>query len=128
MVTEPWSRPATSVTLSSGISFVNGRDIIYKINMICGISWRTFRNKVRTSIKIKFYKTLATPLLVRFGFWQQQRIVAYEIKFPRRVKGRVLSFRFHNVVIRNELGVEGVLERIRTLKGSCSRAVSRMIA
>lgn len=86
---------------------------------MCGSIRRTLSRKTRKETGLKFYKVIATPMLL-YGseMWvtnQKQlcRIQPSEMRFLRSVKGCTRQDRLYNEDICGELNVFKILNRIR---------------
>lgn len=102
-------------------------DIMCKISifqLVCGTIWKTFSDKINTTLTIKSCKAVTDPLRYMgvsesyvLGNNEKRRIVASEMKSLRSVESCVLRNRFRNYVIRNEL-LEKVYQRELEHKGN----------
>lgn len=100
--------------------------------MMCGTIHRTLKNKTRKDTRIKFYKTMATPLLL-YGSetWVntkriQNKIQSAEMTFLRRTKGCTRSDRFRNEDIREELHIFSMNGRIKEHRDRWFQHINRM--
>ena len=105
---------------------------INKFQAICGTINRTLNNKTRKDTRIKFYKTMAVPVLM-YGSesWintkkGDSKIQAAEMRFLRRVKGCTRRDLVRNEDVRNELNVYAINEKITEYKERWKQHVNRM--
>lgn len=105
---------------------------VSKFQMMCGTIHRTLKNKTRKDTRIKFYKTMATPLLL-YGSetWVntkriQNKIQSAEMTFLRRTKGCTRSDRFRNEDIREELHIFSMNGRIKEHRDRWFQHINRM--
>jgi hypothetical protein len=101
-------------------AFIQERDVnnkIQKFQMECGTISRTLKNKTRKDILMKFYKTMAVPVL-SYGSEScviskkdNDKIQAAEMRFLRRVKGCTRADRIRNIDIRAELNIYNINNR-----------------
>jgi hypothetical protein len=111
--------------LGCDVSYKADNDIkmkLHKYQYICGTIHRTLTNKTRKDTMLKFYKTMATPVLL-YGCesWvpsqkDNSRIQATEMKFLRRVKGITKLDRVRNEDVRKELGIRAINDKIKRKK------------
>lgn len=121
--------------LGCNISYEVDHDIENKINKfqrICGTINRTLRNKTRKDTKIKFYKTMAVPILT-YGSesWvvketDKRKLQAAEMRFLRKVKGCTRRDQIRNEDIRQELGIYNLNEKIANQREQWKQHLSRM--
>ncbi|KAK7861914.1 hypothetical protein R5R35_009378 [Gryllus longicercus] len=121
--------------LGCDISYDTDKDIENKTNKfqsICGIINRTLQNKARKDTKIKFYKTMAAPVLL-YGSesWimkkrDQSKLQAAEMRFLRKVKGCIKQDQIRNEDIRKELDIYNINERILENRKEWRRHIERM--
>ncbi|XP_039281346.1 uncharacterized protein LOC120350716 [Nilaparvata lugens] len=103
-----------------------------KIQYICGTIHRTLKNKVKRVTKLKFYKTMAIPVLMYeseswvVGRKEISRIQAAEMRFLRSVKGCTRLDLLRNEDIREELKVEPLNEEIKKYRNRWKAHIDRM--
>ena len=105
---------------------------LHNFQMMCGTIRRTLGKKVREETMMKFYKTMAVPVLM-YGSetWvtksqYQKRIQSAEMKFLRYVKNYTLEDQIRNSEIRDELGIYELNDRIKSNKLQWKEHVDRM--
>lgn len=103
-----------------------------KFQSVCGIIHRTMKNKTRKETRIKFYNTMAIPVLL-YGSesWVPKKstytqLQSAEMKFLRRTKGCTREDRFKNDEIREELNVKSLNERMMEYRNKWLQHVQRM--
>ncbi|KAJ4432143.1 hypothetical protein ANN_20759, partial [Periplaneta americana] len=116
-------------------SVIPDRDIdnkISKFRWICGTINRTLKNKTRKETKLKFYKTMAVPVLT-YGSesWiikerDKSKLQAAEMRFLRRVKGCTRRDLIRNEDIRKELDIYNINEKVEDYKEKWKEHLSRM--
>jgi hypothetical protein len=103
-----------------------------KFNHICETIRRVLNKKTRKETQIKFYKVMAIPTLTYSSeTWtltkkQRQKIETAEMKFLRNVAGYTLKDQIRNTVIRNELKIFSVNNRIQNNRLNWIHHVARM--
>lgn len=121
--------------LGCNITYDVDRDInnkISKFQWICGTINRTLKNKTRKETKLKFYKTMAVPVLT-YGSesWiikerDKSKLQAAEMRFLRRVKGCTRRDLIRNEDIRKELNIYNINDKVEDYKGKWKEHLSRM--
>ncbi|KAJ4434804.1 hypothetical protein ANN_23375 [Periplaneta americana] len=129
------ARPSlTSCELSSGYETGNDTDNkLAKFQMICGTIHKTLRQKTRKDTRLKFYKTIAVPVLL-YGSesWvtnkrSLSRIQSVEMNFLRRTKGCTKLDHIRNGKIRRELEIlYAVNDKIQQHRVGWEQHVQRM--
>lgn len=133
------NRPIEQVShfnyLGCDVSYNYDNDItnkLHKYQYICGTIYRSLRNKVRPETILKFYKTMAAPVLL-YGCesWTMRkkdtsRIQTTEMKFLRRIKGCTLRDRIRNIDIREELDIYSINDKIKRNKEEWKSHIDRM--
>ena len=112
--------------LGCDISFDVDKDIQNKVNRfqhICGTINRTLKNKTRRETKLKFYKTMAVPVLL-YGSesWitkqrDKSNIQSAELRFLRRVKGCTRKDRKTNEDMWEESNIYNLNEKTEEYRG-----------
>ena len=104
---------------------------LHKYQLMCGTIHRTLRHKTRQDTRLKFYKTMATPVLT-YGCetWttrtrDRQRIQAAEMKFLRQTKGCTLLDHIRNNDIRRDLNIYNINDKIQQYKTNWIEHVHR---
>lgn len=122
-----------------GCEFTTGfetqKDIYTKLSkfqQVCGTIHRTLRQKTRKETRIKFYKTMAVPLLL-YGSetWVinkkiSSRIQSAEMSFLRRTKGCTRLDHIQNEDIRNELQIYAIHDKIQQYRNNWKQHLYRM--
>lgn len=105
---------------------------VHKFQAICGTINRTLKHKTRKDTRIKFYKTMAVPILT-YGSesWimnarNKSNIQAAEMRFLRSVKGCTRTDRLRNVEIREELEIFNVNDKIEEYRHNWRQHITRM--
>lgn len=121
--------------LGCNVSWDVDRDIEKKVNKfqsICGTINRTLQNKTTKETKMKFYKIMATPVLM-FGSesWvvrerDKGKIQTAEMRFLRGVKGCTKRDHLRNEDIRGELGIYNINEKIEEYRENWRSHLNRM--
>lgn len=121
--------------LGCEVSYNKDNDVIqklYKFQYMCGTISRTLKNKTRVDTQLKFYKTMAVPMLM-YGSenWALNRsdvrkVETSEMKFLRRVAGLTLRDQVSNNEIRQTLGIYDLKEKIYTNKINWYNHIQRM--
>ena len=121
--------------LGFNISHNQNDDIDSKLNKfgrMCGTIRRHLRQKTLRCTQLKFYKTMATPML-RDGSenWllnrkDKRKIETTEMKFLRAVAGVTLLDHQRNEDIRNQLNIFNMTEQIITQKQNWYTHLQRM--
>ena len=121
--------------LGTNISHLINEDINTKLNKfgrICGIIRRNLRNKTRKDTQLKFYKTVATPIL-KYGCenWilnrkDNRKIEATERRFLRPLAGFTLLDHKRNTEIRDNLKIYNMTHLIEQQKRKWYEHVTRM--
>lgn len=107
--------------LGCHISFERDIDLDKRLNKfrnICGTIHRHLKNKTRIETRIKFFNTVAVPVLM-YGDEARvtskkdnSKIQAAEMKFLRSTLGYNILDKKKSTEIRNKLGVEPLLEKL----------------
>jgi hypothetical protein len=99
--------------------------------MLCGTTHRTLKNKTRKETRLKFYKTMATPVLM-YGseIWVptmkvQTRIQSTEMNFLRKTKGCRKLDHITNEMIRTELNICPVNDTIEQYRNFWFQHINR---
>lgn len=121
--------------LGCTITYLKEQDVDIKINRfqgMCGTIIRTLKNKTLPETQLKFYKTLAVPLLT-YGCenWtlnrnNKRKLESSEMKFLRSVAGLTLLDKQKNVDIRNRLQIYNLYERVQAQKQNWYEHIERM--
>ena len=121
--------------LGCEVSFDREHDIpqkIAKFNLICGTIHRTLKGKARKETEIKFYKTMAIPLMT-YGseVWtktrqDESRIQASEMRFLRSVQGYTRLDQIRNDIIRRQCNVQPLSEIIKKYRINWTNHLLRM--
>ena len=123
--------------LGCDISYDMDDDVSEKLarfSAVCGAIRRTIGKKTRQDTQMKFYRTMAIPLIA-YGSetWvslkkDESRVQAAEMRFLRGVKGYSRQDRIRNEKIRTELNVQPLNETLKTYKRKWSEHLLRMPA
>ncbi|KAJ4429720.1 hypothetical protein ANN_21924 [Periplaneta americana] len=121
--------------LGCNITYDVDRDIdnkISKFQWICGTINRTLKNKTRKETKLKFYKTMAVPVLT-YGSesWiikerDKSKLQTAEMRCLRRVKGCTRRDLIRNEDIRKELNIYNRNDKVEDYKEKWKEHLSRM--
>lgn len=121
--------------LGCDISFDEERDLkqkVHKFQSICGTIKRTLKNKTRRDTVLKFYKTMAVPVLA-YGAetWAMNRsdkriIETAEMRFLRYVAGCTLRDHIRSEDIRAHLNIFCLNKRIEENQVQWKEHISRM--
>lgn len=105
---------------------------VQKYQAICGTISRTLKNKTRKDTAIKFYKTMAVPILT-YGSesWittqkDTNKLQTAEMRFLRRIKGCTREDRLRNEAIREELQIYNINDKIEEQKENWRQHLHRM--
>lgn len=105
---------------------------LHRFQAMCGTINRTLRHTASKETKIKFYKVMATPVIL-YGseLWtktrkQESRIQATEMRFLRQVKGCTRQDHIRNTDIRTELNIYSICDRINDYKQKWKEHLERM--
>ncbi|XP_075214212.1 uncharacterized protein LOC142320395 [Lycorma delicatula] len=86
---------------------------------VCGLVRRTLNKQARQEAQLRFYNTVAVPILI-YGSkvwvlrsWDESRIQAAETRFLRAVKGCTRVDRIRNEEIRRQLSVMPLLGKLK---------------
>lgn len=110
-------------------------DINIKINRfynMCGTIRRTLKNKTLRTTQLKFYKTMAVPMLTyacenwTLNRSDRRKIETAEMKFLRSVAGYTLLDKKHNEDIRTQLNIYNVNDRINQIRTNWLEHIERM--
>lgn len=121
--------------LGFNVSYCQKNDINIKLNRfynMCGTIRRTLKNKTLKSTQLKFYKTMAVPMLTyacenwTLNRSNKRRIEVAEMKFLRSVAGYTLLDKKYNEEIRTELNIFNLTERIQSLRSNWLQHIERM--
>ena len=121
--------------LGCRISFVEEDDVnekLAKFSAVCGSIRRAIGRKTRQDTQLKFYRTMAIPLIA-YGSeaWvpnrrTESRIQAAEMRFLRAIKGYSRLDHIRNENIRADLRVEPLLETLKRNRRNWSSHLLRM--
>ena len=121
--------------LGCNVSFDCENDIpmkLNKFNAICGTIHRILKGKARKETELKFYKTMAIPL-VTYGseVWtttkrDDSRIQASEMRFLRHVQGYTRLDHIRNEVIREECNIQPLADVIKQYRKRWTDHLLRM--
>ncbi|KAJ4444055.1 hypothetical protein ANN_05844 [Periplaneta americana] len=121
--------------LGCDISFDEERDLkqkVHRFQSICGTIKRTLKNKTRKDTVLKFYKTMAVPVLA-YGAetWAMNRsdkriIETAEMRFLRYVAGCTLRDHIRSEDIRAHLNIFCLNKRIEENQVQWKEHISRM--
>lgn len=121
--------------LGFNISYCDKKDInikIQKFQKLCGTIRRALRQKTRQDTQLKFYKTMAVPMLT-YGCenWtvnrsDRRKIEAAEMRFLRPLAGYTLLDHKRNEDIRGELQISSILEKIDSTRKNWFEHLTRM--
>lgn len=121
--------------LGFNVSYCQKNDINIKINRfqgMCGTIRRTLKNKTLRTTQLKFYKTMAVPMLTyacenwTLNRSDKRKIETAEMKFLRSVAGYTLLDKKHNEEIRTELKIYNVKDKINQIRTNWLQHVERM--
>ena len=108
------------------------RNKVHKFQNMCGTIKRTLKNKTQKETMLKFYKTMAVPILT-YGSenWPMNRkdrrtIETAEMKFLRYVAGYSLTDHMRSDYIRDQLNVYNLNDKIRNSKQNWHDHILRM--
>jgi len=121
--------------LGCDITFEYENDIqhkLHKFQHICGTLRKTLKKKTRKETQLKFYKVMATPVLLygsetwTMGRQDLSRIQAAEMKHLRSIKGCRIIDKIRNEDIRNELKTFSLCDKIQTYRSDWKDHIQRM--
>jgi hypothetical protein len=116
-------------------SFIKERDVknkIQKFQLVCGTISRTLKNKTCKDTLMKFYKTMAVPVL---SYVSESWVISKEdkdktqaalMRFLGRVKGCTRADRIRNVDIRAELNTYNNNNRLEENREKWKQHIDRM--
>ena len=123
--------------LGCDITYNKEKDYIKKINKfqsVCGTISKTFKNKARLDTQTRLYNILAIPVVL-YGSeaWtttklKEQRLRTAEMAFLRKIKGLTREDRVRNTIIRSELKITPLEEKVQSYKQKWREHVTRMPA
>ena len=105
---------------------------INRFQSMCGTIRRTLKNKTLRKTQLKFYKTMAFPMLTyacenwTLNRSDRRKIETAEMKFLRSVAGYTLFDKKHNEDIRTELQIFNVKDRINDTRTNWLEHIERM--
>lgn len=105
---------------------------INRFQSMCGTIRRTLKNKTLRKTQLKFYKTMAVPMLTyacenwTLNRSDRRKIETAEMKFLRSVAGYTLFDKKHNEDIRTELKIFNVKDRINDTRTNWLEHIERM--
>lgn len=121
--------------LGCNISYLKEQDVknkMSKFQQMCGTIRRTLKNKTQRSTQLKFYTSLAVPILT-YGSenWSinratKKKIETSEMKFLRSVAGLTLLDHQRNEHIRQQLNIFNLTEIIQRQKHNWFQHIRRM--
>lgn len=132
---QPVEQVTSFVYLGCEISYSDDDDVkrkLHRFQYMCGTIRRTLRNKVRQETTMKFYKTMAVPVLM-YGSetWvnkkkYQNAIQSSEMKFLRSVNKCTKLDKIKNEDIRKNLDIFSLNKKIQNNKERWKEHVLRM--
>jgi hypothetical protein len=104
---------------------------LHKFQYMCGTIKQTLINKTRKDTQLKFYKVMAVSVLYGCKNWalnreDRRKTETAEIKFLRRVAGYTFRDEVINTIIREELQIFNIGERIQSRKIEWHEHLSQM--
>lgn len=117
------------------VSYEKEIDLDEKLNRfrsICGTIHRNLKNKTRKETRVKFFNTVAIPVLMYgneirvMSEKDKSRIQAAEMKFMRSTLGFTILDKKRNTDIRQELKVEPLLDTLRRNRQRWCEHLERM--